>query len=58
MRNKVDAESVLVFDGRSRELAGMNPAVVTVQTEKRLKEVNYFSKKRWKYKVDWSRITG
>ncbi len=56
MRNKVDAEiRPGVFDGRKIGKLGteMNPAVVTVQTEKRLKEVTAtFQEKGWSYKVE------
>jgi hypothetical protein len=56
MRNKVGAETRPgVFDGKKIGKLGteMNPAVVTVQTEKRLKEVtSTFQKKGWKYKVE------
>jgi SWIM/SEC-C metal-binding protein len=44
-----------VFDGRKNAKLGTekNPAVVTVQTEKRLKEVAaLFDGKGWKYKID------
>ena len=50
LRNKVGAETRPgVFDGKKIGKLGteMNPAVVTVQTEKRLKEVtSAFQKKR------------
>jgi len=56
MRNKVGAETRPgVFDGKKIGKLGteMNPAIVTVQTEKRLKEVtSTFQKKGWKYKVE------
>ena len=56
MRNKVGAETRPgVFDGKKIGKLGteMNPAVVTVQTEKRLKDVtSTFQKKGWKYKAE------
>jgi SWIM/SEC-C metal-binding protein len=56
MRNKVDAEiRPGVFDGRKIGKLGteMNPAVVTVRTEKRLKEVTAtFQEKGWKYEAE------
>jgi SWIM/SEC-C metal-binding protein len=56
MRSKVDAETRPgVFDGRKIGKLGtaMNPAVGTVQTEKRLKEVTAtFQKNGWTYKVE------
>ena len=57
LRNKVDAETRPgVFDGKKIGKLGteMNPAIVTVQTEKRLKEVtSTFQKKGWKYKAEF-----
>ena len=56
MRNKADADiRPGVFDGRKIGKLGteMKPAVVTVQTEKRLKEVTAtFQKRGWKYKAE------
>ena len=55
MRNQVDAEiRPGIFDGKKNAKLGTekNPAVVTVQTEKRLKEVTAaFAKKGWKYSI-------
>lgn len=56
MRNKVSAGTRAgVFDGKKIGKLGTktNPAVVTVQTEKRLKEVtSTFQKKGWSFKVE------
>ena len=56
MKNKVDAEvRPGVFDGKKVGKLGteMNPAMVTVQTEKRLKEIiSTFQEKGWTYKVE------
>jgi SWIM/SEC-C metal-binding protein len=56
MRNKVGAEPRRgIFDGKKVGKLGteMNPAVVTVQTEKRRKEIiATFQKRGWKYKVE------
>ena len=56
MRNKVGAATRPgVFDGRKIGKLGteMNPAVVTVQTEKRLYEVTAtFQENGWKYKAE------
>ena len=44
-----------VFDGRKRARLGTedNPAVVSVQTQKRMKEVAaVFEKNGWKYRID------
>ena len=55
MRNQVDAEiRPGVFDGKKNAKLGTdkNPAMVTVQTEKRRKEViAAFEKKGWKYRI-------
>jgi SWIM/SEC-C metal-binding protein len=55
MRSSVSAENrTEVFDGKKSAKLGTekNPAVVTVQTEKRLKEVTAaFEAKGWKYKI-------
>ena len=56
MRNRVNSENrTAVFDGRKTAKLGTekNPAVVTVPTKKRLKEVTaLFAEKGWKYKID------
>jgi len=56
MRNQVSAEiRPGVFDGRKIAKLGTekNPAVVTVPTKKRLKEVTaLFEGKGWKYKIE------
>ncbi len=56
MRNRVNSENrTAVFDGRKTAKLGTekNPAVVTVPTKKRLKEVTaLFEEKGWKYKID------
>ena len=55
MRSRVDAEGRTgIFDGRKIAKLGtkMNPAVVTVQTEKRRKEITAtFEEKGWSYKI-------
>ena len=55
LRSQVDAESrTAIFDGKKTAKLGTekNPAVVTVQTEKRLKEVTAaFENKGWSYKI-------
>jgi SWIM/SEC-C metal-binding protein len=55
MRNQVDAEiRPGIFDGKKNAKLGTdkNPAMVTVQTEKRRKEViAAFEKKGWKYRI-------
>lgn len=55
LRSRVDAEGRTgVFDGRKIAKLGTekNPAVVTVQTEKRLKEVTAtFRQKGWSFKI-------
>ena len=56
MRNRVNSENrTAVFDGKKNAKLGTekNPAVVTVPTKKRLKEVTaIFEAKGWKYKID------
>jgi SWIM/SEC-C metal-binding protein len=56
MRNRIDAEKRPgIFDGKKTAKLGTekNPARVTVQTEKRRKEVAAaFEKNGWKYKVE------
>jgi SWIM/SEC-C metal-binding protein len=56
MRNQVEAEiRPGIFDGKKTAKLGTekNPAVVTVQTEKRLKEVTAaFEKQGWKYSIE------
>ncbi len=56
MRNRVSSENRPgVFDGKKVAKLGTekNPAVVTVPTKKRLKEVTkLFEEKGWKYKID------
>ena len=55
MRSRVDAGNRPgIFDGKKSAKLGTkkNPAVVTVQTEKRLKEVtSAFEEKGWSYKI-------
>ena len=55
LRSQVDAESRTgIFDGKKRAKLGtrLNPAVVTVRTKKRLKEVTAtFEQKGWSYKI-------
>jgi SWIM/SEC-C metal-binding protein len=56
MRSNVDAAARQgVFDGRKIARLGTekNPAVVTVQTDERFKEVSsLFEKKGWSYRID------
>jgi SWIM/SEC-C metal-binding protein len=56
MRSSVGAEGRTgIFDGIKNAKLGteMNPAVVTVQTDKRLKEVtSQFEGKGWKYRIE------
>jgi SWIM/SEC-C metal-binding protein len=56
MRSRMNSENrTAVFDGRKNAKLGTekNPAVVTVPTKKRLKEVTaLFEKEGWKYKID------
>jgi len=56
MRNRVNSENRAgIFDGKKTARLGTvkNPAVVTVQTKKRLKEVTeLFEEKGWRYKID------
>ncbi len=56
MRSRVDAANPKgVFDGRKLAKLGTekNPAIVTVQTDKRLKEVtSLFEAKGWKYRIE------
>jgi SWIM/SEC-C metal-binding protein len=56
MRSRVNSENrTAVFDGRKNAKLGTekNPAVVTVPTKKRLKEVTaLFEETGWKYKID------
>lgn len=56
MRSRVNSENrTAVFDGRKTAKLGTdkNPAVVTVPTKKRLKEVTHlFEEKGWKYKIE------
>jgi SWIM/SEC-C metal-binding protein len=55
LRSQVDGENrTATFDGKKRAKLGTkkNPAVVTVQTEKRLKEVTAaFEATGWNYKI-------
>jgi len=55
MKSTADAGNRLkIFDGKKTAKLGTekNPAVVTVQTEKRLKELaSAFEEKGWKYKI-------
>jgi SWIM/SEC-C metal-binding protein len=55
LRTRVDAgKRTAVFDGRKIAKLGtkLNPAVVTLQTEERLKEVTAaFEEKGWSYKI-------
>lgn len=55
IRNRVDADNRTgVFDGKKVAKLGTekNPAVVTVRTEKRLKDVTaIFAKKGWKFRI-------
>ncbi|MBM2803344.1 MAG: hypothetical protein HW419_1237 [Deltaproteobacteria bacterium] len=55
LRSQVDAENrAAIFDGKKSAKLGSkkNPAVVTVQTEKRLKEVTAaFAATGWNYKI-------
>jgi SWIM/SEC-C metal-binding protein len=56
MRNKISAEERPgIFDGKKTARLGTekNPAIVTVQTEKRRKEVTAaFEKNGWNYKIE------
>lgn len=56
MKNQVDAEiRPGIFDGKKTAKLGTekNPAVVTVQTEQRLREVTAaFEKKGWRYSIE------
>ena len=55
LRSQVDAVTrTAIFNGKKKAKLGtkLNPAVVTVQTEKRLKEVTAtFEQKGWSYKI-------
>jgi SWIM/SEC-C metal-binding protein len=56
MRSSVDAGSrTAIFDGKKNAKLGTekNPAVVSVQTEKRFKEVtSAFEEKGWQYRIE------
>jgi SWIM/SEC-C metal-binding protein len=55
LRSRVDAGNRMgIFDGKKNAKLGtkLNPAIVTVQTKKRLKEVTAaFEAKGWSYKI-------